>query len=173
MDTGSRGRDLRHVGFDDGCHDAARRRTGHSAGGGSRAAARGERDVCTRVAWTPLKETCLKNCSNPSAFLARYWRAGRYGALVTGFRHGLFCLGCCWLLMALLFVAGIMNVVWVGGIALLVLLEKTLSWRRVVTCATGAALVIWGGTIFVHIRSSTIKYDVELLSFHCPNIGAS
>ena len=101
--------------------------------------------------WTPLKEACLKNCSNPSAFLTRYWRAGRYGALVTGFRHGLFCLGCCWLLMALLFVAGIMNVVWIGGIALLVLLEKTLPWRRVVTCATGAALVIWGGTIFFHI----------------------
>jgi predicted metal-binding membrane protein len=99
--------------------------------------------------WTPLKETCLKNCSNPSAFLARYWRTGSYGALITGFRHGLFCLGCCWLLMALLFVAGIMNVVWIGGIALLVLLEKTLPWRRVVTYATGVALVIWGGTIFV------------------------
>jgi predicted metal-binding membrane protein len=100
--------------------------------------------------WTPLKETCLKHCSNPSAFLTRHWRAGRCGALETGLRHGLFCLGCCWLLMALLFVVGIMNVVWIGGIALLVLLEKTLPWRRVVTSAAGAALIVWGATIFVH-----------------------
>jgi predicted metal-binding membrane protein len=100
--------------------------------------------------WTPLKETCLKHCSNPSAFLTRHWRAGRYGALATGLQHGLFCLGCCFLLMAVLFVVGIMNFIWIGGIALLVLLEKTLPWRRVATFAAGAALVVWGAAIFVH-----------------------
>jgi hypothetical protein len=65
---------------------------------------------------------------SPIAFLVQHWRQGRLGAVVTGMRHGLFCLGCCWMLMALLFVGGLMNLLWVAAIALLVLIEKTAPW---------------------------------------------
>jgi predicted metal-binding membrane protein len=59
--------------------------------------------------WTPLKDTCLRHCRSPTEFLVRHWRPGSLGAVRTGVRHGLFCLGCCWMLMALLFVGGVMN----------------------------------------------------------------
>jgi predicted metal-binding membrane protein len=78
--------------------------------------------------WTPLKDTCLRHCRSPTAFLIRHWRPGSLGAVGTGVRHGLFCLGCCWMLMALLFVGGLMNLAWVGAIALFVLMEKTMPW---------------------------------------------
>jgi len=78
--------------------------------------------------WTPLKDTCLSHCRSPTEFLVRHWRPGSLGAVRTGVRHGLFCLGCCWMLMALLFVGGVMNLAWVGTIALFVLLEKTMPW---------------------------------------------
>jgi predicted metal-binding membrane protein len=78
--------------------------------------------------WTPVKVTCLRHCRSPTEFLIRHWRPGSLGAVETGVRHGLFCLGCCWMLMALLFVGGLMNAAWVGAIALFVLLEKTMPW---------------------------------------------
>ena len=74
----------------------------------------------------------------------RHDRAGARGALTSGIRHGAFCFGCCWMLMALLFVGGVMNLAWVAGIALLVLLEKTLPGGRRASLGTGAVLVAWG-----------------------------
>jgi len=97
--------------------------------------------------WTPLKDTCLRHCRSPLDFLLYHWRDGALGALSSGFRHGLFCLGCCWMLMALLFVVGIMNLLWIAAIAMLVLLEKTAPWGRRVNQVTGSVLVLWGGTI--------------------------
>jgi predicted metal-binding membrane protein len=94
--------------------------------------------------WTPLKETCLRHCHSPRQFLVRHWRQGALGALVTGMRHGIFCLGCCWLLMALLFVGGLMNLAWVAGIALLVLLQKTIPWGGQTSLLTGAVFIEWG-----------------------------
>ncbi len=94
--------------------------------------------------WTPLKDTCLRHCRSPADFLVRHWRQGVPGAVSTGIRHGLFCLGCCWMLMALLFVGGLMNLAWVALIALLVLLEKTLPWGGRMSRLTGAVLAIWG-----------------------------
>src|SRR6266481_7860633 len=94
--------------------------------------------------WTPLKQACLRHCRSPLDFLLHHWRDGALGALVSGARHGTFCLGCCWMLMALLFVGGIMNLAWIAGIALLVLIEKTLPWGRRVSQVTGAVLVAWG-----------------------------
>ena len=78
--------------------------------------------------WTPLKQACLRHCRSPFDFLLFHWRDGAAGAFVSGVRHGAFCFGCCWMLMALLFVGGIMNLAWIGGIALLVLVEKVLPW---------------------------------------------
>jgi predicted metal-binding membrane protein len=94
--------------------------------------------------WTPLKEACLRHCRSPLDFLLFHWRDGTFGAVVSGMGHGAFCLGCCWMLMALLFVGGIMNLAWIAGIALLVLVEKALPWGRRVSLGTGAVLVAWG-----------------------------
>jgi predicted metal-binding membrane protein len=94
--------------------------------------------------WTPLKQACLRHCRSPLEFLLFHWRDGAGGALASGMRHGVFCLGCCWMLMALLFVGGIMNPAWIGGIALLVLIEKVLPWGGWMGRATGAVMVAWG-----------------------------
>lgn len=94
--------------------------------------------------WTPLKDACLAHCRSPIGFLMQYWRPGPLGALTIGMRHGLFCLGCCWMLMALLFVGGLMNLLWVAALALLVLIEKTAPWGGRMSRITGAALAIWG-----------------------------
>ena len=94
--------------------------------------------------WTPLKDTCLRHCRSPAEFLVRHWRRGALGAVRTGIRHGLFCLGCCWVLMALLFVGGLMNLAWVGAITLLVLIEKTMPWGGRMSRVAGALLAVWG-----------------------------
>lgn len=94
--------------------------------------------------WTPWKQACLRHCRSPLGFITSEWREGRRGALVMGLRHGAYCLGCCWILMALLFVAGVMNVVWVCAIAALVLLEKATVMGRRISLAAGPALALWG-----------------------------
>lgn len=99
--------------------------------------------------FTLFKATCLKNCRTPLDFLIGHWRSGPRGAFVMGAQHGLYCLGCCWLLMALLFVGGIMNLAWVGALSLYVLLEKTVPGGRWLDRAAGLALILWGGTTLV------------------------
>lgn len=87
---------------------------------------------------TSAKQACLMHCRSPIGFFVGYWREGLWGALQMGLRHGTFCIGCCWLLMALLFVAGVMNLLWVAVIAGYVLVEKVLPWGYV-TSRLGAA----------------------------------
>ena len=94
--------------------------------------------------WTPLKQACLRHCRSPLSFLTHHLRQGAVGAVTNGVRHGFFCLGCCWMLMALLFVGGLMNLLWIAALALLVLIEKTLPWGGRMSRVTGAALVAWG-----------------------------
>jgi predicted metal-binding membrane protein len=91
-----------------------------------------------------LKSACLRQCRGPAAFLTRYWRPGRLGAFAMGVRHGAWCVGCCWMLMALLFVGGIMNLVWIAAIALLVLAEKLAPAGPAVSKVTGVVLLAWG-----------------------------
>jgi predicted metal-binding membrane protein len=93
---------------------------------------------------TPLKRVCLTRCQSPVAFLLGAWRDGTAGAFLMGAQHGLFCVGCCWALMALLFAGGVMNLVWVAVIAAFVLVEKALPLPRAVGWVSGAALVVWG-----------------------------
>jgi len=95
--------------------------------------------------WTDLKQRCLKHCRSPLNFLLNEWRDGKMGALIMGLRHGLFCLGCCWALMALLFVTGVMNLLWVALIGIFVLVEKLVPFQRLVSGCAGAVLVSWGG----------------------------
>ncbi len=74
--------------------------------------------------WTPLKDRCLGNCRSPMAFLTHSWRDGRGGAFRMGLEHGLYCVGCCWVMMGLLFLGGVMNLLWIAAITAFVLLEK-------------------------------------------------
>jgi predicted metal-binding membrane protein len=96
---------------------------------------------------TPLKHACLRHCRSPVAYLAEHWRPGRRGALVMGAEHGAFCLGCCWMLMVLLFYGGVMNLYWVGGLAFYVLVEKLLPAGRYTAYAGGAMLIVWGAMV--------------------------
>ena len=95
--------------------------------------------------WTPIKDTCLRHCRAPAHFIAEHWRAGPWGALRMGVRHGAFCLGCCWVLMGLLFVGGVMNLLWVAAITAFVLLEKLLPVGARSGRLAGVALVALGG----------------------------
>ncbi len=94
--------------------------------------------------WSPLKYRCLAHCQGPLAFIAAYWRPGLRGALRMGAEHGAFCLGCCWVLMLLLFALGVMNLLWVAGLAALVLLQKVVPGGRIVAQATGLGMVAAG-----------------------------
>jgi predicted metal-binding membrane protein len=94
---------------------------------------------------SPLKNACLSHCRAPAAFLSRHWRPHRLGALRLGALHGAFCIGCCWMLMALLFVGGVMNLVWIAVLAILVLVEKVFPAGPWVGRAAGVALIAWGG----------------------------
>jgi predicted metal-binding membrane protein len=80
--------------------------------------------------FTPLKDRCVTHCRSPLSFLTGHWREGTAGAFGMGAHHGTYCVGCCWALMALLFVLGVMNLLWVAGLAVLVLAEKTLPAGR-------------------------------------------
>jgi predicted metal-binding membrane protein len=73
---------------------------------------------------TPFKRTCLESCRSPAAFIARHWKRGVAGGFRLGVAHGNYCLGCCWALMLLLFVGGVMNLWWIGALTVFVLLEK-------------------------------------------------
>jgi predicted metal-binding membrane protein len=99
---------------------------------------------------TPLKAVCLRHCRTPLGFLIGSWRAGRLGALRMGLEHGAYCLGCCWFLMALLFFGGIMNLYWIAGLALYVLLEKTIAHGHWLGRIAGIALVAWGIVLAIH-----------------------
>jgi predicted metal-binding membrane protein len=93
---------------------------------------------------TPLKTGCLARCRSPLGFLMGNWRDGSSGAFRMGFRHGLFCLGCCWALMAVLFVVGVMNLAWVGVLTLFILVEKIGPAGARVSRAGGAVLIVLG-----------------------------
>jgi len=98
--------------------------------------------------WTPLKHACLAHCRAPLDFLMSDWREGTRGAFTMGLRHGTYCLGCCWFLMTLLFVAGVMNLLWVAAITLFVLIEKVVPAGAVVGRIAGAVLVVAGIVLF-------------------------
>jgi predicted metal-binding membrane protein len=98
---------------------------------------------------TPLKHACLRHCRSPIFFISRHWRPGDLGALRMGVEHGAFCTGCCWFLMALLFYGGVMNLFWIVGLALFVLLEKTIPAGHWLGHITGGLLIAWGGILIL------------------------
>jgi predicted metal-binding membrane protein len=99
--------------------------------------------------FSPLKNRCLTQCSSPISFIMSHWRPGVAGAFRMGVSHGAFCVGCCWALMLLLFSAGVMNLLWVAGLAVLVLVQKILPYGRVTTRATGTAMAVIGAALLI------------------------
>ncbi len=93
---------------------------------------------------TPWKSACLTHCRSPLSFLMEHWQEGRWGAFGIGAHHGAYCLGCCWALMIVLFVVGVMNLVWVAALAAFVLLEKAGPYGTAVARVAGAALIVYG-----------------------------
>jgi len=104
--------------------------------------------------WTPLKHACLSHCRSPVGFLVSEWRDGGAGAFVMGLRHGTYCVGCCWLLMAVLFVTGVMNLLWIAAIAAFVLIEKLVPSGEWVGRVAGILLAGYG--LWIIIGSSVI-----------------
>jgi predicted metal-binding membrane protein len=93
---------------------------------------------------SPLKNVCLAQCRAPASFLARHWRPHAPGALRLGAQHGAYCVGCCWMLMALLFVGGVMNLIWIAALTTMVLIEKVLPRGQWIGRSAGVALAGWG-----------------------------
>lgn len=99
---------------------------------------------------TPIKNMCLRHCRNPGQFLSRNFRPGRSGALQMGLIHGTYCIGCCWLLMLLLFVGGVMNLVWIALLTLMVAAEKLLPHGRAVSLVAGGVSLL--GALLILLR---------------------
>ena len=93
---------------------------------------------------SPLKRTCLAHCRSPAQFFSRHWRPGAAGAIRLGILHGAYCVGCCWLLMALLFVGGIMSFAWIVALAMIVAVEKLVPRGDWLGRAAGVLLIAWG-----------------------------
>ena len=93
---------------------------------------------------SPLKAACLRQCRSPAQFISRHWRGGNAGAMRLGLLHGAYCVGCCWLLMALLFVGGVMNFAWIAALTLLVAIEKLVPGGDLLSRLVGLGLIAWG-----------------------------
>jgi predicted metal-binding membrane protein len=93
---------------------------------------------------SPLKSVCISQCRSPGQFISRHWSGGWNGAIKLGTIHGVYCVGCCWMLMALLFVGGVMNLPWIIGLTILVAAEKLIPSRIAVQKISGVGLVLWG-----------------------------
>lgn len=115
--------------------------------------------------FTPPKAACLRHCQSPVIFFSQHWRPGNLGALRMGLRHGAYCVGCCWFLMALLFVSGIMNLLWIAGIALYVAFEKLLPLNQRLSNAAGLALLASGAVVLARATGSKqFDSDCSLLA---------
>jgi predicted metal-binding membrane protein len=100
--------------------------------------------------FTALKKTCLGNCRMPIDFIHRNWKEGKRGALKMGIENGMYCLGCCWVLMVLLFFSGIMNLLWIALITIFVLIEKTFRQPKWISSVAGIALITYGFIVLIH-----------------------
>ena len=98
---------------------------------------------------SPLKSACLSQCRSPAQFLSRHWRPGVSGAVRLGILHGAYCAGCCWALMALLFVGGVMNIGWIVLLTLFVAIEKLAPGGAWIGRAAGVALIAWGAWLLL------------------------
>ena len=98
---------------------------------------------------TRAKDVCLSGCQSPMSFVMLHWRSGRRGAFRMGTRHALYCLGCCWLFMLVLFVVGAMSLVWMGAISAVIFAEKVGTRQPLFSRVVGAVLIGLGGVVAV------------------------
>jgi predicted metal-binding membrane protein len=96
---------------------------------------------------SPLKSVCLNKCRSPISFVLQSWRDGYWGSFLMGLEHGVYCLGCCWLLFVILFPLGMMNIAVLAGITALIFAEKSTAWGRQVARAAAVALIIYGAVV--------------------------
>ena len=100
--------------------------------------------------FTPYKDACLNVCQSPLSFLTNNWQDGKLGAFIIGYKHGFYCVGCCWALMLTLFALGVMNILWVIVLTIFVLLEKvSYNYPMIYRRAVGTFLIIWGLVLVV------------------------
>jgi predicted metal-binding membrane protein len=99
--------------------------------------------------WTPMKNACLRHCRSPLTFLLSDWREGADGAFRMGVDHGMFCIGCCWMLMMLPFAAGVMNLMWMAGITVFLMIEKAASGGQWIAQTSGALLTLFGVYVII------------------------
>jgi len=111
---------------------------------------------------TPLKYLCLSQCRSPMGFLLGNWRDGHWGTFRMGMDHGFYCLGCCWSLMAVLFVVGSMNLVWMGILSAVIFVEKTVPQGVVFGKLTGIALIMLGVALSVGI----VPFGETFVAYH-------
>ncbi|MBT4354524.1 MAG: DUF2182 domain-containing protein [Rhodospirillaceae bacterium] len=117
--------------------------------------------------FTELKNTCLTKCRTPIGFFMGYWRAGVGGAFNMGMRHGWFCLGCCWAIMLLLFVGGVMNLAWVLLLTIAVVAEKTLPAGELISKAIGVGLILGAVYIVYSLMSPQNMSSMQSMSMDC------
>lgn len=103
--------------------------------------------------FSPLKYACLKQCRSPIGFVLQHWSGGRRGlrAFSVGVRHGVFCVGCCWGLMLLMFGVGGIHLGWMLGLGAIMFIEKAVEWGRWITAPVGGLLALWGLTLLLRI----------------------
>ena len=100
--------------------------------------------------FTALKDRCLRQCRHPGAFLLRFYERGMDGAFRLGRRHGMFCVGCCWALMLVLFAAGTANLWWMAALTALMIVERTARRGRQAVPVAGVVLLSWGALVLAH-----------------------
>jgi predicted metal-binding membrane protein len=101
--------------------------------------------------FSALKDRCLTQCRSPLSFFLAHWRSGSLGAARMGLRHGMYCVGCCWALMALMLFAGTMNIAWTAALTALMLAEKLIPGGPVIGRAVGVGLFVWGGVLLAPV----------------------
>jgi predicted metal-binding membrane protein len=104
---------------------------------------------------SPLKYACLRKCQSPLMFFARNWRKGSWGAFTMGLEHGIYCVGCCWVLMGLLFYGGVMELTWIVAIAVYVAAEKLIPTGTRLSAASGLVLIGWGVWILTRVYTAS------------------
>jgi predicted metal-binding membrane protein len=121
---------------------------------------------------TPLKDVCLSKCRSPLGFLLGTWRDGRSGAFHMGAKHGLWCVGCCWALMAALFALGVMSIGWMIVVAGLITLEKTIPWQRMASFGTAVLLIALGILLLAHPDAIPLLTTPQSPMGHMPSMGS-
>jgi predicted metal-binding membrane protein len=107
--------------------------------------------------WLPIKNACLRHCRSPVEFISSHWQTGSKGALKMGAQHGLYCLGCCWVLMSLLFLGGVMNLLWIAAITLFVFIEKLLPYGDIGGKIVGLIMIVAGLAALVFSAFSVVS----------------